>query len=83
MKNKINIKSLVLGAFLGIAIMLSIGAADEARTRWEYRIVSGKVLGREALLDAAINKAGAEGWSFVSAGHSTEHYGFAVLRREK
>jgi hypothetical protein len=85
MKSKINIKSLVLGALLGIAIVLSIGAAADSRTAWEYRVVVGKVFGaeRDDGLDAAVNKAVSERWEFVSANHSTERYGFAVMRREK
>jgi hypothetical protein len=85
MKNKINIKSLVIGALLGVAIVLSVGAATDARTVWEYKIVVGKVLsgGSEDPLEVAINKAVSERWEFVSANHSVERYGFAVMRREK
>ena len=83
MKKKIDIRSTVLGALLGMAIVLSVAAANEGRTAWEYKVVSGTVLGTEAALDSVINRSVNEGWEFVSAAHSTERYGFAVMRREK
>jgi hypothetical protein len=82
-KTKIDIKSMVLGALLGMAIVLSVAAANESRTVWEYKVVAGTVLGTEGPLDTVINKSVNEGWQFVSASHSTERYGFAVMRREK
>ena len=83
MKKKIDIRSMVLGALLGMAIVFSVAAANEGRMVWEYKVVSGKVLGTESPLDSVINRSVNEGWEFVSAAHSTEHYGFAVMRREK
>ena len=85
MKNKIDIKSLVLGALLGAVVVLSAAAATTSggRTVWEYQTVQGTVQGNEAKLDDAINKQGSQGWEFVSASHSTEKYGFAIMRREK
>ena len=83
MKKKIDIRSLVLGALLGMAIVFSVAAANEERTVWEYKVVAGTVLGTEGPLDSVINRTVNEGWQFVSASHSTERYGFAVMRREK
>lgn len=80
---KIDMKSMVLGLLLGTAIVFSVAAADEGRTAWEYKLVTGAVLGAEDLLDDKINRSVGQGWQFVSASHSTERYGFAVMRREK
>ena len=81
---KIDIKALVLGAFVGAAIVFSVAAASAngGRTIWEYKTVAGKVLGAEEKLDDAINRNIAQGWDFVSASHSIENYGFALMRRE-
>lgn len=83
MKKKIDIKSMVLGALLGMAIVVSIAAANDSRTVWEYKVLTGTVFGTEGLLDNVINRSVSEGWEFVSASHSIERYGFAVMRREK
>ena len=85
MKKKIDIKSLLLGALLGMATLFSVAAATNAHPVWEYKVLTGIVWGREAKgnLDDAINNTVAQGWEFVSAAHSTERYGFAVMRREK
>jgi hypothetical protein len=82
MKKKIDIRSMVLGALLGMAIAVSVAAANEGRAVWEYKVVAGTVLGTEGPLDNVINRSVKEGWQFVSASHSTERYGFAVMRRE-
>ena len=83
MKKKIDIKSMVFGALLGTVIVFSVAAANDGRAVWEYKVVAGTVLGTEAPLDNVINRSVNEGWEFVSAAHSTERYGFAVMRREK
>ncbi|HMJ64188.1 MAG TPA: DUF4177 domain-containing protein [Candidatus Binatia bacterium] len=85
MKKKIDIKSLLLGALLGIAMFFSVAAATNTQAAWEYKVVSGVVLGRESkgTLDDVINASVAQGWQFVSAAHSMDRYGFAVMRREK
>ena len=85
MNKKIDIKSLVLGALLGIATFFSVAAATNTQTVWEYKVVTGVVFGRESKgnLDDAINTSVGQGWQFVSANHSTDRYGFAVMRREK
>jgi uncharacterized membrane protein YqgA involved in biofilm formation len=82
---RIDIKSLLLGALVGASIVLSVAATTTSRNRaiWEYKLVQGAVWGNDATLDNGINSQVAQGWDFVSASHSTEHYGFAVMRREK
>ena len=45
--------------------------------------VTGKVMGNENRLDAAINREVSEGWQFVTSGGAAEQWGFAVLKREK
>jgi hypothetical protein len=83
MNKDINVKSLALGAVLGIAVCLSVAAAANANapTNWEYRLISARVFQNE--LQNGINGAVSEGWEFVSASPYVDQYGFAVLRREK
>jgi len=83
MQNKIDIKSMILGAILGAVILLSVGAATSTRTNWEYKVVPGKYFTGDQHLGDAINRNAIEGWDFVSASHGTEQWAFAVLRREK
>jgi hypothetical protein len=85
---KIDIKSMVLGALLATAIMISIAAADDGRTVWEYRVIKGVVLGGQGpqdagTLDSRINTHVSQGWQFVTASGVGEISGFAVMRREK
>jgi hypothetical protein len=77
MKNKINIKSLVLGAVLGAAVVFSVGAGTGLlRQKWEYRQVTTQQS------DENLNKLGDEGWTVVCTG--TSRIGaFYVLKREK
>jgi len=84
MKTKIDIKSTVLGAFLGAIIAFSLGATTGGgkSASWEYKIVPGKVFQGE--LEKVVNTAATEGWEFVSVSDmSTEQWAFAVMRREK
>jgi hypothetical protein len=85
MKKKIDIKSLLLGVLLGMATFFSVAAATNVRAVWEYKVLAGTVFGSESkgTLEDAINNTVSQGWEFVSAAHSTERYGFAVMRREK
>ena len=82
---RIDIKSLLLGALAGAFIMLSVAAATTAgnHATWEYKVVQGTVFGKEAQLEDYINSATVQGWDLVSASHSKDQYGFAVMRREK
>jgi hypothetical protein len=88
MKSKIDLKSLVIGTLLGIAVIFCAGAAAERRSDWEYKVITGYVLGGrpagdERTLEKQINSNLAEGWQFVSASGVGEISGFAVLRKEK
>lgn len=88
MKKKIDVKSMVLGALLTTAIVISIAAADDGRTVWEYKVITGLVVGGQGpsdtgTLDNRINSTVGQGWQFVTASGVAERSGFAVLRREK
>ena len=80
---KVDIKSVLIGAFLGAVIIFSIAAAtNRGRTVWEYKVVTGNVFQEQ--LGKAINNGVADGWEFVSAsGPNNENWGIAVLKREK
>jgi len=80
---KVEAKNLVIGAFLGAVIVLSIAAATNgSHPGLEYKVVTGK--GFQEQLEKAINSSVAEGWDFVSAsGPNNDNWGLAVLRREK
>jgi hypothetical protein len=81
MKN-IDIKSVLIGALLGVAITLSVAAATGNRTDWEYKVVTASAFQDE--LGKAINSSVSEGWDFVLAsGPNNGNWGMAVLRREK
>ena len=80
---KIDIKSLVLGALLAIAIFVSVGAASDGPSAWEYKVVTGRVYGGTAPLETVINNHVAQGWQFISASGVGDRSGLAVLRREK
>jgi S-adenosylmethionine:tRNA-ribosyltransferase-isomerase (queuine synthetase) len=75
MKNKINIKSLVLSAALGAAVVFSLGAATEHK-KSEYRQLPTQ------LSDDSLNKLAAEGWTVVCTGTS-QTGGFYLLTRTK
>jgi len=75
MKNKINIKSLVLGAALGAVVVFSVGAATEHK-KPEYRQLPTQ------LNDQSLNKLADEGWTVVCTGTS-QSGGFYVLTRTK
>jgi len=82
---RIDLKSALLGGFVGVSIMLSVAAATTSgnRTNWEYVVVQGTVLGQDISLGNDINKQAAQGWEYVSASPSKDQYGFAVMRRER
>jgi len=83
MKAKIEWRSFVLGAALTIAVACGLGAGAQAVGGVEYSMVQGSVFGQELSLTRAINERVEQGWELVSVAHSTEHYGFAVLKRSK
>jgi hypothetical protein len=85
MKNKFDIKSLVLGGLLSAVIMFSIGATTE-KSAWDYKIIQGHLrrLGAnpEPTLGQQVDQAAADGWEVVSA--ANEEFGpFVILRRAK
>jgi hypothetical protein len=75
MKNKINIKSLLLGVVLGAVVVLSIGAAT-GQKKVEYRHVATQVS------DGSLNKLADEGWTVVCTGTS-QSGGFYLLTRTR
>jgi hypothetical protein len=83
MKKFIDIKSLVLGALLGIAVVISIAAAPERGPGWEYKVVTGAIWGNEPKLDAVINNHVGQGWQFVATSGVGERHGYAVMRRDR
>jgi hypothetical protein len=58
MNTRIEIKSLFLGAILGTAAVLSIGAVGYARSSIEYKTAYN-------LSEKELNKLGEEGWEVV------------------
>jgi hypothetical protein len=86
MKAAIDLRSLALGVILGAGVMFSIAASPKTSDKrfWDYKTVAGSVFsGEQNLLENGINSAVAGGWEFVTASHLDQHYGFAVMRREK
>jgi len=82
MKDKFDIKSLVIGALLGAVIMFTVAAAT-ARATWDYKIISGR-LGQSAHppLAQQLDQAAAEGWDVVTA-TSDDGYPVVILRKQK
>ena len=81
---KVEIKSLLIGAVLAVAVMFAVAATTGTgnKTVWEYKVVTASAFQDE--LGKAINSSVWEGWDFVSAsGPNHENWGMAVLRREK
>ena len=90
MKNKIHIKSLVLGGILGALIVLTVAAASKTEGgAWEYRVMYHLEFGTEGTANSPakpqkqsfeqrINAAAAEGWE--AAGYAGES---VLLRRLK
>jgi len=80
---KIDIKSLVLGGLLGMAIFFSVGAATDNSAVWEYKVVTGYVFGSGPRLEDVINNTVAQGWQFVATSGVGDRSGYVVMRREK
>jgi hypothetical protein len=81
---KVEIRSLLIGAVLAVAVMFAVAATTGTgnKTVWEYKVVTASAFKDE--LGKAINRSVAEGWDFVSAsGPNDGNWGMAVLRREK
>ena len=77
MKQQFDIKSVVIGTFLGAVIMFSVAAAT-ARPTWDYKIISGHV----GTLGQRLDQVAAEGWDVVTA-TSDDGYPVVILRRQK
>ena len=85
MKNHIQIKSLIVGAVLGVVALISIGATTDGRPRptWEHKIVvhkSGTPL--QDGLERPLDEAGKEGWEPVSLGMNGTQP-FVLMKRLK
>ena len=89
MNTKIDIKSTVLGAFLGAVIVFSVAAAttSSTTTKWDYKVVVGpignKVSGYSGALEPQIVQAAADGWEVSHLGVDVSSGPFAVLRKPK
>ena len=82
MKQKFDIKSMVIGAFLGAVIVFSVAAATGRRT-WDYKLIAGR-LGKSSNppLAQQLERAAAEGWDVITA-TSEDGYPVLILRRQK
>ena len=85
MNTRIEIKSAVLGAFLGAAVVFSVAATTggAAHTVWEHKIVTQQsglplLAGLEQPLDAAAK----DGWEAVGLGDNMGA-SFVLMRRPK
>ena len=86
MNNKIDIKSMAVGAFLGAVIVFSVAAGTTGdSTVWEYKTLQTYASGD---LDKQLNDLGREGWDVVSS--STTHgsstvspYAVVIFKRAK
>jgi hypothetical protein len=65
------------------SIFVGCSTCPHRTIAWEYKTVSGQVIGNENTLTAAINREAGQGWEFVSTGQAADHWGFAVMRRER
>lgn len=69
------------------SLLVGCATCPQHSRAWEYKTVCGQVIGQvirnENTLGAAINREVSQGWQFVTAGQAADHWGFAVLKREK
>ena len=75
MKNKTNIKSLLLGIALGAVVVFSMGAATEQK-KVEYRHLATQVS------DDTLNKLADDGWTVLCTGTS-QSGAFYLLTRTR
>ena len=82
MKNMFEIKSLVVGALLGAAVIFTVAAATGKPT-WDYKIIAGRLgqTGRPPLAQQ-LDQAAAEGWD-VDTATSDDGFPVVILRRQK
>jgi hypothetical protein len=83
MKNKVNIKSLIIGIFLGSVAVLGIAAATGSgdRTSWEYKVLVGG--GSMQVLAETLNNADKEGWEAVGVSYAEGAGTFALVKRAR
>jgi hypothetical protein len=77
-------KKVILGVLAaGVIATISDGCtcARSEPTRWEYKLLVGKVGMDAADLQESVNKASAEGWEFVSISSYVEGRPLAVMRK--
>jgi hypothetical protein len=85
MKKRIDMRSLVIGALLGAAIVFSVGAVTDAgkRKAWEYRSYTYEGVAVEL---ARANNLGEEGWELVCSAPDSgpgSGAGCLISRRKK
>jgi len=83
MKPTIDIKSLLMGAVLATALVMSMAAAADRGTAWEYKVVTGSVFGGDTKLETVINSHVEQGWQFVATSGFGERSGYALMRRDR
>ena len=92
MKEKIQIKSLVLGVLLGAVVVFSVAAAATGGTgTWEYRFLDNHQILEEGKhpgpsfdnIELVLNGAAKEGWGAVSYTADSERRLSVLLRRVK
>lgn len=82
MSNKIDIKSLAVGAFLAIIIALAISAdTASSSTAWEYKVIYSRPISD---MEEKFNAAGKDGWEVVTSLPYDERGGvYSVGKRPK
>jgi len=84
MARKFDIKSMVLGGFLGGIVMFSVAAATTEKAAWDYKIISGHLisLAQQPALGPQLDQATADGWEVVASAND-EGRPFVILRKAK
>ena len=87
MKNKFDLRSMLLGAFLSAAILLSVAAVTSGRsTVLEYKVL--RTYAYHGQFEKTLNELALEGWSVVSssttvASVQSEPHAVVILQRPK
>jgi len=83
MKNHIQIKSLILGAFLTAAAIVGIGAVGEKdRTSWEYKLFIHSSEKLPTGVETKLTELGSLGWEAVGFDNTTSRP-WVLLKRPK
>ena len=73
-----------LVAALTLSLLAGCATCPSGTSKWEYKLVEGKVFGNEKRLDVAINNYVADGWDLFSPIHyGGDDYGWILLRRPR